>query len=133
MKPLSGGCANEVKGPRGEGQVSGRLCSGGRPVRVIDEGGELVLPAARGFILLAALIHLQRSFEEYEEAAEASVSRAKRVAKCVAQCHKNACMLPSTLSRQPTWQRMLSVLLTSTSATNTDSLAKHKKTKNNEE
>lgn len=31
MKPLSGGCSDEVKGAGEEGQVSARLCSGGWP------------------------------------------------------------------------------------------------------
>lgn len=53
------------------------------PVRVIDEGGELVLPAARQIIILAALIHLRRRYEDYEEAAEASASRTKSVCVCV--------------------------------------------------
>lgn len=77
MRLLSGGCGDEVKGVRGRGRFPDGSARAAGPVRVIDEGGELVLPAARGFILPAALIHLRRRYEEKEKADEASASRAK--------------------------------------------------------
>lgn len=80
--------------PEGSARAAG-------PVRVIDEGGELLLLAARGFILLAALMHLRR----LRGAAEALRGASRRQIRprpaepnelaCAAQCHMNACTFPS--------------------------------------
>lgn len=76
--------------PEGSARAAG-------PVSVIDEGGELVLLAARGFILLAALMHLRR-LRDAAEALRGASSRQirQRPAEpnelaCAAQCHMSAC------------------------------------------